>query len=124
VIRWDPEVTGHLARSGDAPEPSTIGWLAALDQALADLDATDPENDSIGFDRATDRLLTAVRRALTTAKPILDNLDALEEAVRDAIADRRDLTGWCRECDRSEAGLCGDHAAGAGRGPSRHTGLP
>jgi hypothetical protein len=105
-MTW-PELT--RAASSRAADPSLIHALARLGEVLAALEVIDPDTDSVAFDRETDRLIHAARHLVVTASPVLAVPGALQEAVNDAIADRRDLTGWCRACDLDEAGLCGPH---------------
>lgn len=92
---------------------SVVDAVADLLRALEALEAIDPDTDSLGYDRATDQVIVTARRLTEAAVPILANPSGLHQAVSDAIADRRDLTAWCRDCERSdsETGLCGDHEA-------------
>jgi hypothetical protein len=122
VIEWEPnliwEEPGSGSGSGEVPGVSVVGRLADLGKALADLDATDPETDSISFDKATDHLITTARHLVTAARPVLDHPGALAAAVQEAMADRRDVPNRCRDCEHAESGVCGDHAGDTARRPT------
>jgi hypothetical protein len=120
-MTW-PELT--RAASARVADPSLIRALTRLGEALAALDVVNPDTDSIAYDTATDRLITTARHLVTTASPVMAALGALQEAVQDAIAERRDLTGWCRACDLDESGLCGDHSADLAQADVYETLLP
>ncbi|MDB5910841.1 MAG: hypothetical protein JWP34_4955, partial [Massilia sp.] len=86
-----------------------------LAEALACLDAIDPDTDSINFDKATDQLVTATRDAVTAAAPILQQPETLAAAFQEAIEVLRDLPMWCHGCEQNDGDLCGDHAADLAR---------
>lgn len=109
MISWDPGV-GRTTPDREN-ETSIVGGLARLAEGLTELDATDPDTDSISFDRAADRLIALVRHLVTAARPVLDHPGALHAAVREAIDDRRDLPEWCHGCQQTAPDLCDDHAA-------------
>ncbi|RAY15415.1 hypothetical protein DPM19_12030 [Actinomadura craniellae] len=123
MIIWTPDMGGGYGSGTDAPrEVSLINGLIRLAETMVRLDATDPETDSIGFDVATDRVITAARHVVTAAKPVTDHPGGLEAAVRDAVTARRDRARHCRDCGR--AGACGDHAANHGWAELYRTLLP
>ncbi|MBO2455960.1 hypothetical protein J4573_53445, partial [Actinomadura barringtoniae] len=74
------------ARLGKRPvrDDSVVGRLTRVREALAVLDATDPDTDSISFDQATDRLIAAARAVVTAAEPILASPCTTAAIVRDA----------------------------------------
>ncbi|MDB4872674.1 MAG: hypothetical protein JWL97_3678 [Gemmatimonadales bacterium] len=92
-----------------------IGRLRRLGEALARLDATDPDTDSISYDQATDALITAARDAVTAAAPILERPEALAAVFHEATEVLRDLPVWCHGCEQDDGDLCGDHAADLAR---------
>jgi hypothetical protein len=112
MIRWEPGLAGDTPGPEEALNESLLGRLRRLGETLAQLDATDPDIDSTGFDRATDRLIAAARDAMTAAEPIIEQPQTLVAVFCEATSALRDLTGWCRACEQSDSDeVCGDHAA-------------
>jgi hypothetical protein len=115
MIRWEPGLPGYEKRPGEAPDDSMISRLRRLGEALARLDATGPDIDSIGYDQATDAVITAARDTVTAAAPILERPEELVAVFREATEVLRDLPVWCHGCAQADGDLCGDHAADLAR---------
>jgi hypothetical protein len=118
MIHWEPGLAGHEMGPDEAPDDSMIGRLRRLGEALAGLDATDPDTDSISYDQATDALITAARDAVTAAAPILERPEALAAVFQEATEVLRDLPVSCHGCEQDDGDLCGDHAADLARADS------
>ncbi|MGI8335238.1 hypothetical protein ACRYCC_35260 [Actinomadura scrupuli] len=118
MIRWEPGLAGDGTGPGEAAADSMIGGLRRLAEALARLDATDPDTDSISYDQATDALVTAARDSVTAATPILERPEALAAVFREATEVLRELPMWCRGCEQADGDLCGDHTADLARADS------
>ncbi|MBO2451641.1 hypothetical protein J4573_31440 [Actinomadura barringtoniae] len=65
---------------------SVVGGLVGVRMALIELDAIDPDTDSIAFDQATDHLIDAARTAVAAAQVLFASPCTMAATVRDALA--------------------------------------
>ncbi|WP_242891122.1 hypothetical protein [Actinomadura litoris] len=98
----------YLPEAIKQPEPTEsclIFALCDLIDATSALDAK-PRNRY----QAEQDLITAAYRVAAAAGPVLSGENALLVALRDAAASRPVAPESCSNCQKTDGGLCGQHA--------------
>lgn len=121
MIRWEPGAVWPKTERNQALDCSLIEWMWRLGDTLTWLDAADPDTDSMTWDEATDHVITSAREVVAAAAPILQDPDAFAGVFQTATESLRDQGAWCRDCERAEGPLCGDHAADLARADTYDT---